>query len=61
MMAGVAVGLLGAFTTFSTLSGELWDMLDQSDWEALGAYAAASVGLGGLAAWAGLRVGGMLR
>lgn len=61
LIAGVAVGGLGALTTFSTLAGELWDYFNAGDWGALAAYGLASVVGGGLAAVAGVRVGRALR
>ena len=61
LIAGVAVGGLGALTTFSTLAGELWDFFDAGDWGAFAAYGLASVVGGGLAAVAGVRVGRALR
>jgi CrcB protein len=61
ILAGVSVGLLGALTTFSTVTGELWTMLDAGDWSAFGSYAAASVFGGLTAAGAGVRLGRALR
>lgn len=61
LVAGVSVGLLGALTTFSTVSGELWGMLDAGDWSAFSSYTAASVLGGLLAAGAGVRLGRAVR
>ena len=61
LIAGVAVGGLGALTTFSTLAAELWNFLDAGDWGALASYGLASVLGGGLAAVAGVRVGRAVR
>jgi CrcB protein len=47
----VAVGLLGAFTTFSTFGYETFTMLRTDRWTAAGAYVALSLA-GGLAATA---------
>ncbi|MGI9647958.1 MAG: fluoride efflux transporter FluC [Acidimicrobiia bacterium] len=61
LVAGVSVGLLGALTTFSTVTGELWGMLDAGDWSTFYSYTAASL-LGGLvAAGTGVRVGRFVR
>ena len=57
VMAGVAVGVLGTLTTFSTLAGEVWVLLDGGDWEALTSYLAASLVGGLVAAVAGIRLG----
>ena len=61
LVAGVAVGLLGALTTFSTLAGELWDAVDAGEWATLASYGLASILGGGLAAVAGIRVGRAVR
>lgn len=61
LMAAISVGLLGAFTTFSTLAGELWAMQDAGNWEAFVSYFASSVGGGWVAAVAGVRLGGSFR
>jgi len=42
----VAIGLLGSFTTFSTLSFETATMLRDGEWWRAGGYVAASVFLG---------------
>jgi len=61
LMAAVSVGLLGAFTTFSALAGEVWSLQDGGEWGRLASYGAATVVGGVLAALAGLRVGRTLR
>lgn len=55
------VGVLGAFTTFSTLATEL-ALLGRADrWGVAGAYAAASVVAGVAAVWLGLTLAGYRR
>ena len=54
----LAVGALGAFTTFSAFSLEAVQWLQSGRWLAALAYAAAAVALCVGAAWAGLRFGG---
>ncbi len=61
LTAGVAVGGLGALTTFSTLAGELWDFFDADDWGGLASYGALSMVGGVLAALAGVRLGRAIR
>ncbi len=51
----VLVGLLGGFTTFSTLSLETLQLLQNRDLGLASAYILASVGAGILACWVGLR------
>ena len=53
----VAVGFLGAFTTFSTFSFETVALLRSGRDAAALAYVAASILLGVLAAWIGYRTG----
>ncbi len=48
-----AVGVLGAFTTFSTFSLEAWDLARRDAWGWSAAYMGASVGLGLAAVWLG--------
>ncbi|MEJ2187684.1 MAG: fluoride efflux transporter CrcB [Gemmatimonadota bacterium] len=50
----VLVGLLGAFTTFSTFSYETVALLEDGEWLRAGAYAFGSLVLGLLAVGAGL-------
>lgn len=54
------VGVLGAFTTFSTYSLETLAMLDQRMWGRAAGYAFGSMGLGLLALMAGMFVGAAL-
>ncbi|NNL98582.1 MAG: CrcB family protein [Acidimicrobiia bacterium] len=61
VIAGVAVGLLGSLTTFSTMAGELWDAVDTGAWGILASYGLASVVGGALAAVAGIRIGRAVR
>lgn len=50
----IAVGFLGAFTTFSTFSLEAVVLIQRGDWERALAYVAASVAFGLLGVWIGL-------
>lgn len=54
--AAIAIGFLGAFTTFSTFSVEAVDLLRNGRPGAAFAYVAASVGLGLVAAAAGYAI-----
>ncbi len=47
-------GFCGGYTTFSAFSWQVLDLLGRGEGQAAGLYAAASVGLGVLAVWAGL-------
>ena len=51
----VVVGLIGGFTTFSAFSFELLTLVRSGQWGAASAYAAGSVIIGVVAAFAGLR------
>jgi CrcB protein len=53
------IGVLGAFTTFSTFSYETLALLSIGDWVAGLANVAANLGLGLAAAFLGLRLGGL--
>ncbi len=53
------IGLLGAFTTYSTFSYETIALLSVGDWVTGGANVAANLVLGLGAALAGLRLGGL--
>lgn len=48
------VGVLGGYTTFSTLNTELVSMIDEHRWLALSAYLLLTYGGGLLAAWWGM-------
>lgn len=48
-----AVGVLGAFTTFSTFSLEAWDLARRDSYGTSALYLGASVGLGLAAVWLG--------
>jgi CrcB protein len=50
---GVTVGLLGAFTTFSTFSLETVDLMEAGEWPFALANVMLSVGAALLAVWAG--------
>jgi fluoride exporter len=54
----VAVGLCGAFTTFSTFTFETVTLLQHGQWGRASLYAAASVALGLLAVFAGMALAG---
>ncbi len=47
-------GVCGGYTTFSAFSGELLILIEGGHAQVAGFYAAASVGLGVLAVWAGI-------
>ncbi|MFC0860895.1 fluoride efflux transporter FluC [Sphaerimonospora cavernae] len=48
------IGLLGGYTTFSTLTAEIVDLLSHEAWTPTGVYAVGSL-IGGMAAvWAGI-------
>ena len=53
------IGVLGAFTTFSTFSYETLALVSVGDWTAGFANVAANLGLGLAAALVGLRVGAL--
>ncbi len=50
---GLTVGVLGAYTTFSTFSVETLDLLNDGEWRTAALYVAASVAGALAAAWAG--------
>lgn len=54
----VTIGLLGAFTTFSTFSYETVGLLEEGEWLRAGLYAAGSVVLGLVAVYVGLTTAG---
>ena len=53
----VMVGFLGAFTTFSTFSLELFDMLKSGALLGAGFYLSASVVIGVINVWLGMQLG----
>jgi CrcB protein len=53
------IGVLGAFTTFSTFSYETLALLSAGDWSAGVANVAANLALGLIAAFIGLRLGAL--
>lgn len=60
LRALLAIGLLGAFTTFSTFSYEIVHLLASGAWGRALTYAAGSLLLGIAAVWIGLAVGGKI-
>jgi CrcB protein len=58
--AALLVGLLGAFTTFSTFSIETYNLIEQAAYFRAGANVVLSVVLCLLAAWVGLVLGRQL-
>ncbi|MGM0562876.1 MAG: fluoride efflux transporter CrcB [Pseudomonadota bacterium] len=54
---GLLIGLLGAFTTFSTFSMDLWLLVEEGAWLRAISYALASVGICLLAVGAGAALG----
>lgn len=59
MRAFWAIGLLGAFTTYSTFSYETVALTSGGDWMSVGVSIAANLGLGIGAAFVGLRLGAL--
>ncbi len=57
MRAALLIGLLGAFTTFSTFSIETMNLLEQADYLKAGLNMTVSVLACVLAAWVGLIIG----
>lgn len=57
----IAVGFLGAFTTYSTFSWELFDLGRTDRLAMAGVYLALSIIAGVLAAGLGYRIGGILQ
>jgi fluoride exporter len=53
----LGVGVLGGYTTFSTFSQEIFSLLESNDIAVALTYAAASVGVGLLAVYAGTLLG----
>jgi CrcB protein len=58
LRAFVAVGLCGAFTTFSTFSFETVKLMQDGHWGRASLYAAGSVAVGLLAVFAGMALAG---
>ena len=58
--AAVAIGFLGAFTTFSTYSYEALALIQDGEWARAGAYVGGSVALGLLAVAAGFAAASLL-
>ena len=54
----VGVGVLGAFTTFSLFSAEVFELARGGDWLPALAYPVLSIGVGFVAALLGVRAGG---
>ena len=54
----VGVGVLGAFTTFSLFSAEVFELVRAGDWILAIAYPLVSIGAGFVAALLGIRFGG---
>lgn len=52
----IGVGILGSYTTFSTLSYQTYDLLEQGDWLLALGYAGASFIAGLVAVMAGVRL-----
>ena len=50
---GITVGVLGAYTTFSTFSIETLDLFHDGEWQTAALYVAASVAGALAAVWAG--------
>jgi CrcB protein len=59
MRAFWAIGVLGAFTTYSTFSYETVTLISRGDWTSAGTNVAANLVLGVGAALIGLRVGAL--
>ena len=57
LRTGLVMGLVGGYTTFSTFAQEGLDLVEEGHAGLAFAYAAASVGLGVAAVFAGLKVG----
>ncbi|UII54304.1 fluoride efflux transporter CrcB [Cytobacillus spongiae] len=57
LTAGIGTGLIGSFTTFSTLSNELVSLIEQSAYVAAFAYAVISMIAGLLVAYLGMVLG----
>lgn len=60
LRAGVFVGVLGAFTTFSTFGFEVVQFVENDNPAGATLYVAISVALGVLAVWGGQRLAGVI-
>jgi len=49
-------GFCGGYTTFSTFSWQVMDLIQQGEGQLAGFYAAASIGFGLMAVWLGLSI-----
>lgn len=58
MRAGLGVGLLGSFTTFSAIAVSLVALADAGEWVTAASYLVVTVIAGLLAAWAGIALVG---
>ena len=54
-------GFCGGYTTFSTFSWQLVELVGEGEGQLAGIYAASSIGLGLVAVWVGLSVGAATR
>ena len=54
LRAGLLIGVLGGFTTFSSFSIETFNLIEQGAWLEAGANAVASVVMCVVATWAGV-------
>ena len=57
LRAGVLIGVLGGFTTFSSFSIETFNLVEQGEIAKAGLYAFGSVFLCVLCTWLGVRIG----
>ena len=60
LRTAVTVGLIGAYTTFSTLSLETFRMIEDGAYVGAGANAFGSLALGLVAVWVGIVAGRMI-
>ena len=52
----ITIGFFGGFTTFSSFGWETIKMLEDGEWQRAALYVAASVSVGLLLTWAGIRL-----
>ena len=57
MQGFLTIGFLGAFTTFSTFTLDIYGLINRADWGGSIAYICVSIGVSFLALLAGLKVG----